>query len=125
FLFSNNLKERALKKYLVDNKFVQTVIAFPEKILDFTSIAVNLVVLSKEFNRSNEIMFVDASNCLIKDSSRNLKIDINEIEKLLNSKQENEFMQKVSFTEVSSNDYSLLVNRYVFEKPIIDVENQK
>src|SRR5690606_8891450 len=33
--------------------------------------------------------------------------------------------QKVSFTEVSSNDYSLLVNRYVFEKPIIDVENQK
>lgn len=125
FLYSNNSKEKALKKYLIDNNFVQTIVAFPERILEFTSIAINLVVLSKESNRSSEITFVDASNCLIDDDSRNLKIDLVGIMQLLNSKEDNEFKQKISVSEVATNDYSLLVNRYVFEKPVFDLEDRE
>ena len=118
-------KEISLIADLVDNNYVHTVIALPQHLLEFTSIAVNLVVLSKEANRSKEVTFIDASNCLLENNSRNNKIDVVAIQKIINSEKDNDFKKKITNLEIASNGYSLLVNRYVFEEPNLKVENQK
>src|SRR5699024_178919 len=52
--------EKKIRKYLIDNNFVETVISLPPNLFFGTSIAVNILVLSK--NKSeNTTQFIDAS----------------------------------------------------------------
>jgi type I restriction enzyme M protein len=113
FLFSNNKKDKKLKKELIDNGHVDKIIALPERIFYYTSIAVNLIVLSKKPKAKSTIEFIDASEKYKKGDKVNILDDV-EIYRLL-AEEENKLKRFVSIEEVSKNGYNLSVNRYVFE----------
>ena len=59
-IFYRGGAEQKIRKYLVDNNFVETVISLPSNLFYGTSIAVNILVLSKH-KTENITQFIDAS----------------------------------------------------------------
>ena len=59
-IFYRGGAEQKIRKYLVDNNFVETVISLAPNLFYGTSIAVNILVLSKH-KTDTKIQFIDAS----------------------------------------------------------------
>jgi type I restriction enzyme M protein len=114
FLFSSNQRDKALKKYLTHEGYVEKIIALPEHILSFTALSVNVVVI-KNVKRSNvDIEFIDATELVDKEYSKLHRIKLVETLQLISDKS-NRLKRYVGLEELKSNDYNLSVNRYVYE----------
>ncbi|MBZ9631243.1 N-6 DNA methylase [Salegentibacter sp. LM13S] len=119
FLSSNKPKDKAFRKYLSENNYLKYVISLPEKILHFTSISVNVIVLSKEMS-GNKIRFVDGSDLFSNESGKLNKIDIKRLFSEIDRENNSKLSKSVDSEFIAENDYNLSINRYVFEKPVID-----
>lgn len=124
FLFSSKPRDKAFRKYLVENNYIKFIIALPGKILRFTSIPVNVIVLSKG-RADNKIRFVDGSEFYIKESGKSNKIDLQRLVQEIRTNEVSAYSKSVGLEEIEQNDYSLIVNRYVFEEPTLAESDEK
>lgn len=108
--------EQKIRKYMIDNNFVDTVIQLPSDLFFGTSIATCILVLKKS-KKTNDVLFIDASSEFIRNTNKNkLSFDnINWIiEKIKNRKGNvNEPVVVVSNEEIGNNDYNISVNTYI------------
>jgi len=107
--------EQKIRKYLVDNNVVETVISLPDNLFFGTSIAVNILVLSKS-KPNNDTLFIDASAQFKKETNNNVLTDEN-IHKILTrfdtKTDEDYFARSVKYDEIVENEYNLSVSTYV------------
>lgn len=107
--------EEKIRKYLVDNNFVDTVIQLPSDLFFGTSIATCIIVLKKN-KQDNNILFIDASNEFVRGSNKNKLSDEN-IDNILtlikNRTNEENKSVLVTYEEISNNSYNLSVNSYL------------
>lgn len=107
--------EEKIRKYLVDNNFVDTVIQLTSDLFFGTSIATCIIVLKKN-KQDNNILFIDASNEFVRGSNKNKLSDEN-IENILtlikNRTNEENKSVLVTYEEISNNSYNLSVNSYL------------
>ncbi|MCK9506464.1 MAG: type I restriction-modification system subunit M, partial [Porticoccaceae bacterium] len=114
-IFYRGGAEQKIRKYLVDNNFVETVISLAPNLFFGTTIAVNILVLSKHKNDTST-QFMDASGLFKKETNTNILIDehIDKIMRVFDSKENvDHFARSVPLEEVAGNDYSLSVSSYV------------
>lgn len=111
FLFKGGHIGR-LKKRLIENNLIDTIISLPSGLLSNTSIPVCIIVFKITPIREGYIRFVDASTFFIKEGPRNKTLNENELNCLLNNDNENEFLRYVSNTEIYKNELDLSVKRY-------------
>lgn len=111
--------EQKIRKYLVDNNFVETVIQLPANLFFGVTIATCIIVLSKG-KADDKILFVDASEEFSHIGNKNklMPENIEHINAAVHDRSEEEHFSKlVGIDEVGSeNDYNLSVGTYV-EKP--------
>ena len=127
-IFYRGGAEQKIRKYLVDNNFVETVIALAPNLFFGTSIAVNILVLSKH-KTDNTIQFIDASGEDFYKKETNNNILTNEhIEKIMtmfdNKEKVDHVATVVPYDEIVTNDYNLSVSSYVEAKDnreVIDI----
>jgi type I restriction enzyme M protein len=62
--------EQKIRKYLVDNNYIDTIIQLPPDLFFGTGIATCIVVLKKSKN-DNKILFIDASNEFVREGNKN------------------------------------------------------
>ena len=124
FLFSNNKRDKALKEYLTHDGYIEKIIGLPERILSFTALAVNIVVLKNTKRLNADIEFIDASKLVNKEYNKLHRIKLDETLQLI-SDESNKFKRHVSLDELKSNDYNLTVNRYVYEDLSITDEEKR
>lgn len=124
-IFYRGGAEQKIRQYLVDNNFVETVIALAPNLFYGTSIAVNILVLSKH-KPNTQTQFIDASG-LFKSATNNNILEeehIEQILKLFANKEDVPYLAKsVSFEEIAQNDYNLAVSSYVEQKDTREVIN--
>lgn len=128
-IFYRGGAEQKIRKYLVDNNFVETVISLPANLFYGTSIAVNILVLSKN-KTENKTQFIDASgeDFFKKETNNNVLTDehIAKIIDLFAKKENVEYLSSwVDNEKIAENDYNLSVSAYVEAKDIrevIDIE---
>ena len=116
-IFYRSGAEQKIRKYLVDNNFVETVISLAPNLFFGTSIAVNILVLSKH-KGDNKTQFIDASgeDFYKKETNTNILTDkqIEEIMKIFDSKDDMDYVARtVPYDEIAQNDYNLSVSSYV------------
>jgi type I restriction enzyme M protein len=107
--------EAKIRQYLVDNNYVETVIALAPNLFFGTTIAVTILVLSKH-KTDTKTQFIDASGLFKKETNTNTLTDahIDHIMQAFDSKTNVEhFAKSVSFEHVAANDYNLSVSSYV------------
>ncbi|MDG6790219.1 type I restriction-modification system subunit M [Glaesserella parasuis] len=122
-IFYRGGAEQKIRKYLVDNNYVETVIALAPNLFYGTSIAVNILVLSKH-KPDNKTQFIDASSLFKKETNNNVLTDehIAEIIKLFSEKTDVPHLaQSVENQKIAENEYNLAVSSYVEPKDTREV----
>lgn len=119
-IFYRGGAEQKIRKYLVDNNFVETVIALAPNLFYGTSIAVNILVLSKH-KTDNKTQFIDVSGeeFFKKVTNNNVLTDehIDKIMELFDSKDDVEYVAKtIDNNKIAENYYNLSVSSYVDPK---------
>ncbi|WP_371745366.1 type I restriction-modification system subunit M [Pseudomonas cannabina] len=114
-IFYRGGAEQKIRQYLVDNNYVETVISLAPNLFFGTTIAVNILVLSKH-KLDTTTQFIDASALFKKGTNNNLleNAHIEQIMQVFDSKASVEhFAQSVPLEKVVGNDYNLSVSNYV------------
>ncbi|GFO73460.1 type I restriction enzyme M protein [Bathymodiolus japonicus methanotrophic gill symbiont] len=114
-LFYRGGAEQKIRKYLVDNNYVETVISLAPNLFFGTTIAVNILVLSKH-KTENTTQFIDASGLFKKETNTNTltKEHIKQIVDSFDDKNNTDyFAQSVEHNVIADNDYNLSVSAYV------------
>jgi len=119
-IFYRGGAEQKIRKYLVDNNFVETIISIAPNLFYGTSIAVNLLVLSKH-KTNNTTQFIDASgeDFFKKATNNNVLTDehIAKIMDIFDKKEDVEYVAvSIDNTKIAENDYNLSVSSYVVAK---------
>ena len=107
--------EQKIRKYLIDNNFVDCIIQLPDNLFFGTSIATCIMVLKKS-KKDNSTLFIDATNECVKVTNNNKLTDdnINNIVDIFTKREDKEYVAKlVSNKEIEENDYNLSVSTYV------------
>ena len=114
-IFYRSGAEQKIRQYLVDNNYVETVISLAPNLFFGTTIAVNILVLSKH-KTDTRTQFIDASGLFKKETNNNTLTDqhIEEIMQVFESKVDvAHFALSVSFETIAANDYNLSVSSYI------------
>ena len=122
-IFYRGGAEKRIRQYLVDNNYVETVISLAPNLFYGTSIAVNILVLSKH-KSDTTTQFIDASELFKKETNNNvLTIEhIEQIMKAFDSKEKvDHFAESVDNEKIAANDYNLSVSSYVEAKDTREV----
>ena len=118
--------EQKIRKYLVDNNFIDCIIQLPDNLFFGTSIATCIMVLCKN-KRENSTLFIDASKEYIKVTNSN-KLDSDNIDTIFNAymsrTNKDYFAQIVPNDQIAEQEYNLSVSTYVTQedkREIIDI----
>ena len=117
-IFYRSGAEQKIRKYLVDNNYVETVISLAPNLFFGTTIAVNILVLAKN-KTDTRTQFIDASALFKKETNTNVLLDehIDQIMQAFDSKADvDHFARSVSVEPIAANEYNLSVSSYVAAK---------
>jgi type I restriction enzyme M protein len=114
-IFYRGGAEQKIRKYLVDNNYVETVISLAPNLFFGTTIAVNILVLSKH-KPDTTTQFINAGALFKKETNNNILLDdhIDTIMQSFDSKANiDHFARSVDFDTIAGNDYNLSVSSYI------------
>ena len=107
--------EQKIRKYLIDNNFIDCIIQLPSNLFFGTSIATCIMVLKKN-KVDNSVLFIDATKECIKVTNNN-KLTENNIKKIVDTfaerKEEKHFSYIAKYEEIKEQEYNLSVSTYV------------
>jgi len=118
--------EQKIRKYLIDNNFIECVIQLPGNLFYGTSIATCIMVLKKS-KSDNKTLFIDASREFVKITNNN-KLTPENIEKIVGT-----YIDKISVPylaklapndDITAQDYNLSVSTYVEQedkREVVDI----
>lgn len=107
--------EQKIRKYLVENNYIDTVIQLPPDLFFGTSIATCIIVLKKS-KSDNATLFIDASAEFVRGGNKNKLSDANRqriLEAFIDRKDQAHFARLVRNQQIADNDYNLSVRGYV------------
>ena len=107
--------EQKIRKYLIDNNFVDCVIQLPSNLFFGTSIATCIMVLKKG-KADSRVLFIDATNECIKVTNNNKLTHANMdriVDTFAGREEIEHFSHLASYDEIAENDYNLSVSTYV------------
>ncbi len=110
--------EQKIRKYLIDNNFIDCIIQLPSNLFFGTSIATCIMVLKKNKTDSS-VLFMDASNEFVKVTNNNKLTDENIariVDAFTNREDIEYFTRLVPYEEIKGQDYNLSVSTYVEQK---------
>ncbi len=112
-----NGAEQKIRKYLIENNFIDTIIQLPDNLFFGTSIATCIMVLKKDLKQDTKIRFIDASQEFVKVTKNNFLTEenIQSIYKMYDDRNVDiQYKARlVSQDEIINNDYNLSVSTYV------------
>jgi len=124
-IFYRGGAEQKIRQYLIDNNYVETVISLAPNLFFGTTIAVNILVLSKH-KTDTTTQFIDASGLFKKETNNNVLTDnddeknpghIQQIIKVFASKESvDHFAKSVDLDDIAKAEYNLSVSSYVETK---------
>jgi len=119
--------EQKIRKYLIDNNYVDCVIQLPPDLFFGTSIATCIIVLKKS-KSDNKTLFIDASKEFVRGGNKNKLSDENR-KRILDAFKERKdieyFAKIVDNEKIAENDYNIAVSSYVTAEDKREVTNIK
>lgn len=107
--------EQKIRKYLIDNNYVDCIIQLPSNLFFGTTIATCIMVMKKS-KRDNKVLFIDATNLCVKVTNNNklLPEHIDRIVEMFCERQDvKHTCRLVDYDEVKEQNYNLSVSTYV------------
>ena len=108
--------EQKIRRYLVSNNYVDTVIQLPQNLFFGVGIATCIIVLRKSARPDSKVLFIDASNLFKKDGNKNKLLPEHQdaiVEAYAKREAKQYFTALVPIEDIEKNDYNLSVSSYV------------
>lgn len=115
--------EQKIRKYLIDNNYVDAVIQLPADLFFGTTIATCIIVLKKSKN-DNAVLFINASDLAKRVGNKNKLLDEHQdaiLEAFTSREDANHFTKLISNTDIAANDYNIAVSSYVEQEDTREV----
>lgn len=119
-------KEGEIRKKLIENKHIKSIIGLPANLFMGTQIPVALLIITKA-QTNEDVLFVDASAEFEKNKNQNQLTEEHVskiVDTVVNNNEIEKYSRVVSFDEIKDNDYNFNIPRYIDtfeEEPEIDV----
>ena len=119
--------EQKIRKYLIDNNYIDTVIQLPPDLFFGTTIATCVIVLKKS-KKDNATLFIDASAEFVRGGNKNKLSEANRkkiLSAFIERKSIDHFARLVPNAEIAENDYNIAISSYVEGEDtteVIDIE---
>jgi len=107
--------EQKIRKYLIDNNYVDTVIQLPPDLFFGTTIATCVIVLKKS-KADNKTLFIDASAEFVRSGNKNKLSEPNQariLEAFVTRVDADHFAKLIDNSEIAENNYNIAVSSYV------------
>ena len=107
--------EGKIRKYLIDNNYVDAVIQLPPDLFFGTTIATCIIILKKS-KKDNKTLFIDASAEFVRGGNKNKLSEANRtkiLEAFITRKDAKYFAKLVNNKTIADNDYNIAVSSYV------------
>ncbi len=117
--------EQKIRKYLIDNNFVDAVIQLPPDLFFGTSIATCIIVLKKS-KKVNATLFIDASAEFVRSGNKNKLSEVNRtkiLEAFTAREDAEHFAKLVPNEDIAGNDYNIAVSSYIEAEDTREVVN--
>lgn len=131
-IFYRQHAEQKIRKYFVDNNYIDAIISLPQGLFFGASIAVYIMVLKKS-KTDNKILFINADNEFVptrdrmKNSKKTKDLSSENIAKILKTfierKDIEHFAKIIDNRTIAENDYNLSVSSYVEQEDTREVVN--
>ncbi|MGZ4851547.1 MAG: HsdM family class I SAM-dependent methyltransferase, partial [Candidatus Bathyarchaeia archaeon] len=108
--------EEYLRRRLIEQDLLETVISFPGGIFSSTAISVAAVIINKEKSRKGSCCFVDASKFVKSDSAREKRLDYKSLITSIVSGEQSDVIKHVSSDSIRHFKYNLDVPRYLLDQ---------
>jgi len=118
--------EQKIRKYLIENNYIDTVIQLPPDLFFGTTIATCIIVLKKS-KKDNKVLFIDASAEFVRGGSKNKLTNANRkkiLDAFVERKDIEYFAKLVDSKYIAENDYNIAVSSYVVledTREVIDI----
>ncbi len=119
--------EAKIRKYLIDNNYIDTVIQLPPDLFFGVTIATCIIVLKKS-KKDNKTLFIDASAEFVRGGNKNKLSEENRkkiLDAFIERKDSEHFAKLVDNKDIAENDYNISVSSYVEQKDtreVIDIK---
>ncbi len=114
--------EQKIRKYLIENNYIDAVIQLPPDLFFGTSIATCIIVLKKS-KKDNNILFIDASKEFVREGNKNKLTTFDDdenqnnlktiLETYKNREEKDHFSALIEKEKIAENDYNIAVSTYV------------
>ena len=107
--------ERKIRKYLIDNNFVDAVIQLPPDLFFGTTIATCIIVLKKS-KTDNAVLFIDASSQFSRAGNKNKLTEAHQaaiLDTFTNRADIDHMARLMANEKIAANDYNIAVSSYV------------
>ena len=115
--------EQKIRKYLIENNFVDAVIQLRSDLFFGTTIATCIIILKKS-KRDNKTLFIDASNEFVRLGNKNKLSDENRskiLDAFTSRKNTKHFTKLIDNKDIAKNEYNLSISSYVEQKDTTEV----
>jgi len=119
--------EQKIRKYLIENNYIDAVIQLPPDLFFGTTIATCVIILKKS-KKDNKTLFIDASAEFVRGGNKNKLVDKNRAKILdaFTARENAEYFAKlVDNKAVAENDYNIAVSSYVEQEDTREVVDIK
>ena len=119
--------EQKIRKYLIENNYIDTIIQLPPDLFFGTTIATCIIVLKKSKHQNNTL-FIDASAEFVRGGNKNKLSEENRkkiLKAFIERKDYEYFAKLVSNQEIADNDYNISVSSYVIQEDTREVVDIK
>jgi len=119
--------EQKIRKYLIDNNYIDTVIQLPPDLFFGTTIATCIIVLKKS-KKDNKILFIDASAECVRGGNKNKLTEANRariLEAFIKRADIDHFTRLADNKTIEENECNIAVSSYVAQKDtreVIDIK---
>jgi type I restriction enzyme M protein len=123
FLF-RGAAEKKLRETLVKQDLLEYVIGLPAGLFSNTGIPVVLIVLNKAKKNKKQVHFIDASNMVLNQNSREKKLDVNGLLSLI-ERQSADIFKTVSVSDIEQEDFNLNIPRYFIPEFKLELDSNE
>ena len=119
--------EAKIRKYLIDNNYIDTVIQLPPDLFFGTTIGTCIIILKKS-KPDNSILFIDASAEFVRLGNKNKLSAVNQqrvLDAVAERTDDGHFARLVPNAEIAANGYNVAVSSYVEQEDTREVVDIK
>jgi len=119
--------EKKIRRYLVENNYIDCIIQLPSNLFFGTSIATCIMVMKKS-KADNAVLFIDATKECVKVTNNNKLTEENIaaiVDAFTSREKKEHFAHLATFDEIKENDFNLSVSTYVEQedtREVIDIK---